>query len=256
MSKCIFCNNAANSKEHIIPQWLLSILPNPGDAFRFKIGNKDPVLSPSIERTVKAVCQDCNRGWMSDLEVEAAPLLRSFAFDISRRVDETGAFVLALWSIKTAMTNEASVRGKRLSFTKDEYDRVRNHEVPPRSFVWLGRFYGNGHDVQGTDFPITLNGIDEAASGCVTTFLFGYLVIQALHVKVKPPYDWPATIAPQSKPGPWNTTLQQIWPYVGNVTWPPPEDFNLVGGTHFYKRLANRWRIGKRMPMKEVGSPK
>lgn len=255
MRKCLFCDNEANSKEHIIPTWLLRILPKLGSEFRFKIGNKDAVVVPSIERTVKAVCTDCNSGWMSALEVEAAPLIRSFAFDISRRIDEAGACALALWSIKTSMMNEASVRRKYLSFTQSDYESVRNHEVPLRSFVWLGRLNRpNHHDIQGTDFPITLNGADEAASGCVTTFLIGHLIIQVLHVKVKPPYDWPASIAPQSKSGPWSVTLQQIWPYVGNVTWPPPEDFDLVGGTHFYNRLANRWRIGTRMPMKEIGA--
>jgi hypothetical protein len=252
MRKCLFCKNEANSKEHIIPAWLLSIFPKTDERFQFEIGNKKPVLLPTIERTFKAVCTACNTGWMSALEMEAAPLLRSFVFDISRRIDEAGATALALWSIKTAMMNEASVRRKRPSFIKDEYDCVSNHKMPSRSFVWFGRFYrSNHHDMQGTDFPITLNGVDKAATGCVTTLLLGHLVIQALNVRLDSPAECPTAVAPQAKRGPWDTTLQQIWPYVGNVIWPPPDTFNLIGGTHFYRRLSDRWRIGHKLPMKE-----
>jgi hypothetical protein len=64
-NNCIFCGHPAGSRERIWPKWILgrrSFVP-----FRLKRASA-PDLTLNTEPTTKAVCHDCNTGWMSELE--------------------------------------------------------------------------------------------------------------------------------------------------------------------------------------------
>ncbi len=70
---CLFCGNACNSREHVIPEWLSKTMKIRDFAFQpahFTEG-KGLELRPSIKcagfRT-RQVCAKCNNGWMSNLE--------------------------------------------------------------------------------------------------------------------------------------------------------------------------------------------
>jgi hypothetical protein len=81
----IFCGNPAGSREHIWPKWILE--RKKFGPFRLeRTGATDVILN--TELTTKAVCYDCNTGWMSKLEEALKPILeqmferKSVSFEI------------------------------------------------------------------------------------------------------------------------------------------------------------------------------
>lgn len=78
MKPCIFCSKPADSHEHVIPQW---IYKKCGDDFtgtrffrgRYVEGKGLMEEGQPLPKSVKSkiVCEDCNGGWMSDLETQA-----------------------------------------------------------------------------------------------------------------------------------------------------------------------------------------
>jgi hypothetical protein len=83
--KCIFCDNFADSKEHIWAEWMLPHLPKKGvsshEVYSEVIFSKHSAVTitkrsgePQSGRLC-IVCEDCNTGWMSDLQKAAKPIL-------------------------------------------------------------------------------------------------------------------------------------------------------------------------------------
>lgn len=115
MKSCLFCGTVGSgslTKEHVIPQWLLSHLGLPDDDQIFQgvanSGSGELVGPPRIHSSYAfvdgRVCDSCNSGWMSRLENAAIPVLTPL-MDRSRTVDSLGrqeTFVLAKWAAKTA----------------------------------------------------------------------------------------------------------------------------------------------------------
>ena len=70
---CIFCNGRVDSKEDIWPKWVLRLLKKshaervPMRAQRYK---EQPKEWPTKDSALKIgnVCQECNNGWMSDID--------------------------------------------------------------------------------------------------------------------------------------------------------------------------------------------
>lgn len=83
---CWFCARKAGTKakEHIFPQWLLrhhNAMDERVHPIRISLPLGGVVASERGERPLRAhfngeVCADCNNGWMSALEVAAAPSSR------------------------------------------------------------------------------------------------------------------------------------------------------------------------------------
>ncbi len=57
MRKCLFCDNAADSREHVWPDWILQRL-KVRDVIHHKMGNDPALLLPNPEQKVKAVCRN------------------------------------------------------------------------------------------------------------------------------------------------------------------------------------------------------
>jgi hypothetical protein len=83
--KCIFCDNFADSKEHIWAEWMLPHLPKKGvsshEVYSEVIFSKHSAVTitkrsgePQSGR-LRIVCEDCNTGWMSDLQKAAKHIL-------------------------------------------------------------------------------------------------------------------------------------------------------------------------------------
>jgi hypothetical protein len=73
MRQCLFCDNVANSREHVWPGWILKRL-NVRDVIRQKMGNDAEQLLSNPVQKIKAVCKTRNSGWMHDLEQTNIPL--------------------------------------------------------------------------------------------------------------------------------------------------------------------------------------
>src|ERR1019366_8129238 len=102
MSKCLFCDNEADSEEHLWPAWILRYQ---GIALPYvkTIENLVPVSIYVPDVKAKAVCDPCNTGWMSRLETKVGPILKPLIRDISFTLDKRQQEILTRWSAKTGM---------------------------------------------------------------------------------------------------------------------------------------------------------
>ena len=75
MRKCLFCGKNNNlTKEHVIPQWLQKE-QNIGMDHLLMLNGSNNIVNDVRKfnfnsLTEGRVCQECNNGWMSQLEVE------------------------------------------------------------------------------------------------------------------------------------------------------------------------------------------
>ena len=114
-NSCLFCGAQGAgvlSNEHVIPQWLLKHLDLPPDDMLFQ-----GVASSATETLVEParihssfnfvqghVCEECNTGWMSRLEVAAKPILVPL-IEKESSIDSLSpeeADIVGKWVIKTA----------------------------------------------------------------------------------------------------------------------------------------------------------
>lgn len=78
---CCFCGATSTSKEHIWPEWSHPLLPDGPTHIRSKLVNNRDVRSPWSRQgspskiQIRAVCRQCNSGWMNQLETTTRPLL-------------------------------------------------------------------------------------------------------------------------------------------------------------------------------------
>jgi hypothetical protein len=243
MRQCLFCDQKANSKEHIWASWILERV-KPIGPIRHSIGKGPTKLLDNPELTTKHVCAVCNGGWMSNLESANIPIIGSLLQDISIPLDPSQQQTAARWAVKTAMVVESVKADDSFFYSDAERDAVRSGScLPRRTTVWLGR-YAKGSSVGafGTDIWIDMPDAPKAGNGCATTIVVGHLAVQVLSLRFHPQYgEGDIPVAP--KTGPWEKLLVPIWPVAGSVTWPPPSTFGNAGSESI-ATLMERWKIG------------
>ena len=94
--------------EHVWPEWARKFLfPNGGDMrVRHATDDADPhreYSGPQASIKARVVCEACNGGWMSDLEVHAGPLIRRISVGKPASLRSGDQSLLALWALKTAV---------------------------------------------------------------------------------------------------------------------------------------------------------
>lgn len=138
---CIFCGSPANSGEHLLPEWLQRILPSDEPVIHTRevdgVENKFWVKKPFREQ-IWAVCDGCNKGWMSRLENEAKPFL---APAITRsgqcEFDLEAQWIAARWASKTCFVFQAQAPVMLAPSTHPVLLR-ENGKPPQQVSVWLG----------------------------------------------------------------------------------------------------------------------
>jgi hypothetical protein len=138
--QCLFCDNPANTREHVWPKWILTRL-NVRNEIRHKMGNEPERLLSNPEQKVKAVCKDCNGGWMSELEQKNIPLIGNLMQDIGFSLNGLQQYHIATWAVKMSMIGDFLVRNHRpMFFNQAEREQVRvATNLPERTTVWIGR---------------------------------------------------------------------------------------------------------------------
>src|SRR5713226_8688439 len=116
--RCLFCDNPANSREHVWPDWILERLKSDRrQAMAGHIGDQSLYwtgVKPELKN--KCVCSGCNHGWMSTLETANIPVLGPLMHDLVRPIDTAEQASAARWAVKTAMVMESSTRRHRQIF--------------------------------------------------------------------------------------------------------------------------------------------
>jgi len=173
--------------------------------------------------TVKAVCGECNNGWMSALEQRASVLLRPMLRGGRRKLDGHAQRTLAAWALKTAMMVEHTQNGLRRVFPADEYRHLRERGEPSdRVYVWLTTYSGDrpayahlyGADADTTQHPERgvrdLFGVTVAV-GPVVVYVFGTTIPEADRVTLAAP----AVVR-----------VHPLWPCNGTFVWSPSPGFD------------------------------
>lgn len=95
-----------------------------------------------LDLKVRRVCEDCNTGWMHDLEEDCRPLLTNMiqGVDLPITLDQEQQALLALWATKTAMMVDFLDSGPQhvpATHYRWVYER---REPPPQALVRLGGY--------------------------------------------------------------------------------------------------------------------
>jgi hypothetical protein len=241
--KCLFCGQPARSKEHLWPVWIRESLKI-DHPIRHAIGKMPPKILKHLDLTCKCVCRKCNNGWMSGVESAGKPILGPLMQDISIWLDSAQRSAISVWAMKTAMAVESVRHDQRRFYSLTECEQLRlSSSIPDRTDIWIGRVSGSSIATVGTDFWINSDELLRIAHGLATTIVVGHLAIQILTVHPQAEYQT-SRITFQTKRGPWNDLLTQVWPSQGNVEWPPNLTITQGAGPRSFARLVDRWRIG------------
>jgi hypothetical protein len=197
---------------------------------------------PRIELVTKAVCEQCNNGWMSQLEGDVIAHLKPLILGTPTALPWEAQVLIARWATKTSMTLEQTGAAmRRRYFNQDERNAVRTGmQVPGLFFVWLGRVAEPSLAAWAAEDDLTLS-IDDGRGGTstgvayVTTISAGELAMQSLFVRVS--VEFMNAEVELTNIDDTNLNTIQVWPIREIANWPPPEPLSLVE----LQRLSQRW---------------
>lgn len=134
---CIFCDNRANTLEHVFPDWINKlILSTDFEGVSFTLENSEIVgrrrhrAAKAASLTARMVCSECNHGWMADLEGRASRVLAQMMIGQKSTLDHKQQLLAAQWAVKTAMVAEATQRQPN-SFSQEDRELVRGPQGRP-----------------------------------------------------------------------------------------------------------------------------
>src|ERR1700694_5836463 len=142
--KCVFCGERKVSKEHVIPQWVGTVLPKPPKE-RWRHKEQERVWATDhLDFTVKRVCRECNNGWMDqEIERRARPALTGMIHGQDMTLTRELQARVATWAVKThAMAQFRPTHPRPIS----EELRTSLYErkvAPAQSRVWLTAYAGH-----------------------------------------------------------------------------------------------------------------
>ena len=182
---CIFCGlrPASRRGEHIFARWMrryidkgripvgvkhtkdrIQVFARPGiisTENRPTVGSGTSRKRHFMDTKIPVVCEDCNNGWMSRIQVNSIPLLAPLLAGDWPVLDESGQTQIATWMTMFSMVNEFSdpdfVRVPQSA--RDSF--MRSPHTPPAKWsIWIGRYEGNrwrlGTNHKGVDISLIL----------------------------------------------------------------------------------------------------
>jgi hypothetical protein len=141
--RCAFCGESPVTQEHVIPLWLSRHLRSAtgGDGFAVRGAMmRGPRHVPLVDAQVKRACEDCNTGWMHDLEEACRDALTSMMDGISVDMAPNGQALIGRWAIKTAAMVEFTSSAR--TFLPDDLAALRSGITPDGHAVFLARYGG------------------------------------------------------------------------------------------------------------------
>jgi hypothetical protein len=219
---CLFCSGRANSKEDIFSVWMTR-------EFTEVEGGFMPVtrtVSQQPPRTwenwtiafskIKAVCRECNSGWMSELEVQVRPLLSQMVRGQEIQLSESDQLDIATWATLKAYVFDSAAEFPS-AVTRDECQLLRGQLRPPGNVRVFLAAYESGNQFAVTRIYATgpIGDDPRGHTAHATTFVIGHVVIQVLG-------NPRSQYRPYELPGIAHTHSQTINPpVIGGSSWPP-----------------------------------
>jgi hypothetical protein len=267
---CLFCGRpwtpgvVSKSDEHVLGQWIRRLEENhPAEQRSYSTGfeldedakelieaQPQVIVRKAALLTLKTreVCEDCNKGWMSDLEEAAKPtillLARSAKAGIAVSLSREAARRLSIWAQKTALTYELTSAGPHVGNVA--MGQQLRHGNPLRgSLVWVGRH------PQDYDISIGLAQIDVSATPVpqpgppdrqvlLVSIVYHYVSI-LVFITNSPGQAWPPLSLTQ-----W----MRVWPSfgLGVVEYPPISSVNGTELTEIFTH-PGRWMPPVHVPI-------
>jgi hypothetical protein len=169
--KCLFCGHtaaltAALTKEHVMPRWIWreaygenasgptiqhpapskyreNITPSLSGLVRTFEPRTEQPLMRATSMTVRAVCRDCNNGWMARLEDAVKPVLTRVNRDRTWSLSQAEVAVLRRWVLKTGLMLEQADSETTLA-EASVFEAVASNQTPPGSwYIGLGRAHSD-----------------------------------------------------------------------------------------------------------------
>ena len=249
MRTCLFCDNPANTKEDMWPDWLIRCVgedPNSPTHYWRKTQSA-PTTWAGPRFKVRNVCRVCNGGWMSDLENTVRRPMGCLVNDLSIPLSPDDQQALAFWCCKTAMVIEGAKQDKNKFYTADARRNLRSlAAMPSDTLVWVGRCaqsYLLHAEARMLHVRRQMPNI-QVRDGCSTTFVMKRLILQMLSVH-RADGAGGGNLKVEIQGGDWNRSLVQVWPCAyKDVSWPPTQSF----GEHdeSLRKLIKRFVVGVR----------
>jgi hypothetical protein len=242
--QCVFCENPADSKEHIFPQWVLQLATSRTRTVEGDFRNKSFRYSgPNADFQVRCLCERCNTGWLSQFEGHASGLMKPLIKDEGlNSLSPNTQSVIAGWMIKLAMLADATRVDARPFYTaKQRYEFARGR-LPTLTLVDLAR-----RDLSDGDDHLVLIGrnlFDEHAEVAhflqTTTIAIFHLVGQVTTVGFPEPRSGEVSFRMPLQRADWEALTLRIGPpSTEAIDWPPRT--SLGPETITLDTLEDRW---------------
>jgi hypothetical protein len=244
---CIFCENESGSEEHLWAAWIHRRAKF--GPIRVQEGTDPEQIDVNPERTINTVCHPCNNTWMSQLEQKNIPTISNMLDNKPTMIDVGRQRLFVEWAVKTAMVMDSikDRHGDEKFYTRAECVALRlSQKIPKGSRMWIGALTESHLGAFGTDFTIVGNDQARIGTGIANTIIVGHLALQMMTIHMRPGFSDIPDIQP--KQGDWDNMLIQGYPNAPKkVNWPPKIPFT-NGGPRTIALLADRWRIGRKVP--------
>lgn len=151
--RCIFCSSSPLTREHIYPQWSFGLFGVPETSFNPSTlaillrmdgyGNEEMEHTQKISSnretryqdfTIKAVCKQCNEGWMSEIEQSVKRIFEKLLGGATiQAIGAEDAYQLSLWAIYKSILLAKTLQ------VKYEFDNtllaILSQKIIPEGFI-------------------------------------------------------------------------------------------------------------------------
>jgi hypothetical protein len=237
---CAFCNSDEPlTREHLWPEWIAGVMKisdSVSISHKFGIAGEENHLrefrrKPFREK-VRAVCADCNNGWMSRLETEMKRYTLPILEGRGRHLHERAQAVVSMWAAVKLLVGEYTMPPELRIIPAEHYPMVfdarDSFELPRDSFEAhtsayqgprIGFYERTAMKVSGTDHRTNTRAAFDAWIG---TFVIDRLAIRVLGHTVPEPVHIGFR-------GEYAQRVHQLWPPTKPFDWPPGPPLNDAG---------------------------
>lgn len=243
--RCLFCDEPANSREHIVGEWLgralgidkTVVTSHQSPTYQVKyspIGGRPETHTTVKTRTghvasrrERLVCGGCNNGWMSALEESVKPILGPMLDGaIPRVLSVEDQMLLATWAVKSAFVWEHAQNSRPVASRSRTLEFGRSRTPTQFTRAWLGRYEGDRRDPfigdrQGLLVPagliVRLSNAETQANYRMSMMVNGSVLIIVTSASDDVGDRAPYRHVGESR---FADRLTQIWPATAPLDWP------------------------------------
>jgi hypothetical protein len=232
---CAFCGGPADSRQHLLPAWLQTVLPSEEAGLHYRevglvSGDRREWESRPFREVARVVCDSCNTGWMARLESEARPILEPLitrADVLPMTMSEADQFVATRWALQTCLVLQSSFEPSGapnpMAATHLFSDVMDGQNLPEQATVWIGSHARARQDPLNSVFlqkPLSLEALHQNYPSADEFGFVNFLAVGGVSFLVVG-HDYRNRIVMTCRE-PLSDALVKIWPPEKSVVVVPP----------------------------------